>query len=616
MAQAQLRLLATTDVHVYLMGYDYFADRPDDHVGLARTATLIEAARAEVRNSLLFDNGDFLQGNPMGDFCVRPDQPPDWPVHPAIRVMNRLRYDAATLGNHEFNYGLDTLARLLRGHDFPVVSANIARRLGATPCEDDSYLPPWALLEREIETEDGRRLPIRIGVIGFAPPQIVQWDRQFLEGVLVTRGIAEAAAARVPQLRAAGADIVVALSHSGIGVLEEGSCAENASSALALVPGIDAIIAGHSHLCFPSEAFAGIEGVDLERSTLFGVPTVMPGFYGSHLGMIDLALEHHPDTGWQVRDFAANLREVTPRTPSLPAITSEIAAEHEATIEHARHVVGISTLPMQSYFATVTPSAALRVVAEAQAQYVARQLAGRPEAELPVLAAASPFKAGGRGGPGNYTNVPAGELVLRHVADLYIYPNTIAALRVTGADLLEWLENSVGLYHQVLPGAQDAPLINDDFPSYNHDRILGLSFTVDLSLPPRYDRFGLLRHPDVHRVRDLRYLRQPIDPAQEFVLATNSYRAAGCGGYTAARPERLIDVGRTPIREILTRYLRDSPPFSPGPKYMFTFCPMPGTSVIFDTAPEATGFLGDIAGYRPEPLGLQPSGFTRFRLHL
>lgn len=605
-----LRLLATTDVHLHLLGYDYYADRPAPGTGLEHTAARIAEARREVPGALLFDNGDFLQGNPLGDCVLHAGMPA---AHPAIRVMNRLGYDAATLGNHEFNHGLDTLFAALGGAAFPVVTANIARRQGAGPEADETLLPPWCLLRRNLPDGAGRPQPLTVGVIGFAPPQIVQWDRSLLEGLLFTRGIVETAAALVPRLRAAGADVVVALSHSGLGPADAGHGAEDASTALARVPGIDAIVAGHSHLPFPAPGRTE-PGFDPDRGTVFGVPVVLPGAYGSHLGVIDLDLTHD-GRRWQVTAGRAELRGLAPGLPAAPEIAETIAADHAATLDWIRRPVGHSAKRLHSYFATIARSDALCLVAQAQAGFVTRQLRGRPEAALPVLSAVSPFKAGGRGGAANYTDVPPGDLALRHVADLYIFPNTIAALRLTGAEIAEWLENAAGLFRHIPPGSRDAPLIDEDFPSYNHDRIPGLGFRIDLGQPARYDRHGALVRPEARRIRDLIWNGRPLDPAQEFILATNSYRAAGCGGYVWARPERLVDVGRTPIRDLLIRHVasadRPAPPAAPD----FGFVPMPGTSVTFDTAPGAIPHLDEIAHFGPEYLGPAPAGFARFRLH-
>lgn len=611
---ARLRILATTDVHSHVLGYDYYADEERDDIGLARVATLIAQARAEAPDSLLFDNGDFLQGNPLGDFAMQQVLTPDSGPHPALIAMNHLGYDAATRGNHEFNFGLERLMAALKAARFPVVTANVTCRQPAAP-----LLPPWCLLRRELTGSDGQRHAIRIGVIGFVPPQIVQWDRNVLEGCVETQDILASAAAQVPELRAAGADIVIALAHSGLGPADAGFNAEHAATDLARFPGIDAIIAGHSHLPFPGPGYPVAPGMDLKRGLVFGRPVVLPGHYASHLGVIDLDLALDPRRGWQVTKGHAHLRPSAGISPD-PSLTAAVAADHAAILTHIRRPAGQTAVALHSYFATITPSAALDVVAEAQASYVRHQLRDRPEADLPLLSAASPFKAGGRGGPGNYTDIPAGPLALRNIADLYIYPNTIAVLQLSGAEIADWLENATGIYRQIAPGSRDTPLIDEDFPSYNHDHILGLSYRIDLSQPARYDRHGALVHPGARRIQDLCHQGQPVRPGQTFLLATNSYRAAGCGGYLAARPERMVpermvDVGHAMIRDILLRHFA-SPPATASQTTSFSFLPLPGTSVTFDTAPEATRHLAEVAHLHPEPLGTTPEGFARFRLHL
>ncbi|MEM7567914.1 MAG: metallophosphoesterase, partial [Pseudomonadota bacterium] len=188
--QAHLRLMETTDLHVHVFPYDYYGDRPVDDFGLARTAALIAAVRAESSNALLLDNGDFIQGNPMGDYMAYEKGLDDGVVHPMIAAMNALGVDASTLGNHEFNYGLDYLGKALDDADFPIVSANVARLpLGARPLEDDTLVPPYAIIEREITLGDGSTAPIKIGLIGFVPPQIMVWDKRHLEGQVDARDI-------------------------------------------------------------------------------------------------------------------------------------------------------------------------------------------------------------------------------------------------------------------------------------------------------------------------------------------------------------------------------------------------------------------------------------------
>ena len=216
--QAHLRILSTTDLHCHIYPYDYYADKPNDTVGLSRTASLIEAIRAEAGNSILVDNGDYLQGNPLGDYMAYKKGMKDGDTHPVIAAMNTLEFDAGTVGNHEFNYGMEFLEHATKTTTRPITCANFARKLGAKPEDDVLVFQPFTILERQLKDGAGREHPIRIGLIGFVPPQIMQWDAGHLAGKYETRDILEAARAWVPELRQ-GADIVIALAHSGLSTI-------------------------------------------------------------------------------------------------------------------------------------------------------------------------------------------------------------------------------------------------------------------------------------------------------------------------------------------------------------------------------------------------------------
>lgn len=622
--QAHLRLIATTDLHCHVFAYDYFTDRPSDAVGLARAATLIAEARAGAANTLVLDNGDFLQGNPLGDYMayehgLKPGRP-----HPILRAMAAAGIEASTLGNHEFNYGLDFLADALSEAPFPVVSANVATRLGATPAEDATLVPPHAILARQVTDGAGRSHSLRIGVIGFVPPQILQWDHHILNGRICTRDIVETARARVPELRAAGADIVVALAHSGIGAAEALPAMENAATALGAVPGIDAIICGHTHRLFPSAEFEGQPGCDTAAGTLNGTPAVMAGFWGSHIGTIDLLLERTSD-GWRVAAAQSGLRAITragpdgmplPTVASTPAVEAAGQPEHDGTLAYIRRPVGHLTAPLHSYFALVTDCPSVQIVAAAQTAYVTEMLEETEHAGLPVLSAAGPFKAGGRGGPAYYTDVPAGDIALKNVADLYLYPNTITALRITGGELAEWLERAAALYNLILPGVADQPLVDPAFPSYNFDVIEGVSYRIDLSRPARYDRDGRLVAPEARRVLDLAYDGRPVAPEAEFILATNNYRAGGGGDFPGARAEAIVLSGPDTNRDVLLRYIHARGTIDPTPIGNWGFAPMPGTSVTFDTGPGARRHAAEVATLALEEIGTAPGGLIRFRIRL
>lgn len=611
-----LRILATSDLHANILAWDYHANRASDQVGLARVASLIHAARAEQPQSLLFDNGDFLHGNEMGDYLaettpvLRSGRP--LRTHPMIAAMNALGYDAAALGNHEFGYGLGFLRRSLLAADFPIVCSNLYFK----PSRGEPLSAPYLLLDRELKDHEGKAHRLRIGVLGFIPPQTMLWEHRFLKSRASVADIVASARELAPLLRKKGADVVIALSHSGIGADARVPGAENASAALAQLAGIDAVVAGHTHLVFPTET----------EPDLHGKPVVMPGFYGSHLGVIDLRLVRS-SSGWHVQGFHSEARPISRRCPKAgqiealvaddPKIAALASPAHQILLLRSEAQLGYSPLPLNSFFALVSDCAALRVVARAQAAHVARALRGRPEQDLPLLSAVAPFKAGGRGGPENYTNVPVGPFLTRHVSDHYIHPNTICALRLTGAEVALWLERSVSLYHQIPLGAAEAELINDSFASFNFDMIDGLSYQIDLSQPAHFDAFGAVLDPSARRIRDLRHQGQPVQPDQSFVLATNSFRAAGGIGFAGATLSRVIYDTGTSNRRVLAEFLQNGgAPQAEDAVPRWGFVPMAETSVLFESAPEAAEHLAEVAHLRLEPLEIAPSGFRRFRLRL
>ena len=622
--QAHLRIMETTDIHAHVFPYDYYADKPVDTVGLSRTASLIEAVRAEATNAMLVDNGDFLQGNPMGDYIAYERGMKEGDMHPVITAMNTLGFDASTLGNHEFNYGLDFLMKSVAGANFPVVSANVVTSMGATPRDDATLLKPYVILDREVTDGAGTAHPIRVGLIGFVPPQIMNWDRKHLEGKVQTRDIVATAAAWVPQMLEEGCDIIVALSHSGIGAAEHADGMENASTPLARVEGIDALMTGHSHLVFPSPTFDGFAEVDVAAGTISGKPAVMGGFWGSHMGLIDLLLERDGNR-WKVVASSSEARPISQRNedrsvtalvPDVPAMLASVWTEHEATLAYIRRAVGKTAAPLYSYFALVADDPSVQIVSQAQTWYIAEMLQGTDYAALPLLSAAAPFKAGGRSGPEYYTDVPAGDVAIKNVADLYLYPNTIRAVKVTGQQLKDWLERSAGIFNQVEPGKADQVLLNPDFPSYNFDVIDGVSYEIDLSQPSKYGPNGEDLNPGASRIVNLAHAGKPVDPAAEFVIATNNYRAGGGGDFPGAKGDTIIFEGPDTNRDIIVRFIHEEGTINPTADGNWRFKALPGTSVLFDTGPKAADHLADLTTLSIEPAGDGPDGFARFRVAL
>lgn len=622
--QAHLRIMETTDLHVHVFPYDYYADKPNDTMGLARTATIMDSIRAEATNSLLVDNGDFLQGNPMGDYIAYERGMKEGDMHPIIQAMNVLGYEASTLGNHEFNYGLDFMMNTIAGANFPVVCANVTKgQLAANARADELFLKPYVILDKKIKDGSGAEHPIRIGLIGFVPPQIMNWDSAHLVGKAAARDIVKAAEAWVPQMKEDGAEIIIALSHSGMGPEAYEENLENASVLLAGIDGIDALVTGHSHLAFPGPQFDGVAGVDSAAGTINGKPGVMGGFWGSHLGLLDLLLERDGNA-WRIVSSTSEARPISQRVDgktqalveSKAAVEEAVKAEHEATLAYVRAPVGETSAPLHSYFALVADDPSVQIVSQAQTWYITQMLKDGPYKDLPVLSAAAPFKAGGRGGPDYYTDVPAGVIAIKNVADLYLYPNTVQAVVINGAQVKEWLEMSAGIYNQLEAGAHGQQLINPDFPSYNFDVIDGVTYKIDLSQPAKYTPKGELANADASRIVDLAFNGQPIDPAARFVVATNNYRAGGGGNFPEIGQDKVVFQAPDTNRDVIVRYIVDQGTINPSADANWSFAAMEDTSAVFETGPKAEAFIGDVKGAAIEPADMGQNGFALYRITL
>jgi len=600
-AELKLRILQTTDLHMNLLNYDYYQDKPTDEYGLAKTVTLIKAARAEAKNSLLFDNGDLLQGTPLGDYVARVKPLAPSEVHPAYKVLNLLDVDAGNIGNHEFNYGLPFLRQALSGAKFPYVNANVM--LAAEPARH--AFTPYVLLERRFTDATGQPQALKIGVIGFVPPQIMMWDKQNLDGKVLALDILESARRYVPEMRAKGADLVVAIAHSGFEKIEEQPrMAENVAAQLARLPGIDALLLGHAHAEFPSPAFAQHPGVDLARGSIFGTPTVMPGRWGDHLGVIDLKLDNSSGA-WKIVDSRSSLRAIydrgsrKPLVEADPVVAQTIAREHAETLAYVRGQVAQTQAPIFSYFAQVADDPSVQLVGQAQLAYLKRVVQGTAYEKLPLLSAAAPFKAGGRQGSSNFTDIPAGPIAVKHVADLYVYPNTIKALKISGAEVREWLEMSAGQFRQIDPkGAPEQNLINPEFRSYNFDTLDGVSYEIDISQPARYSVEGKLLAPAAHRIVNLRYQGQPIDEKADFLIVTNNYRASGGGGFPGLSAERIVIDSPDENREAVVSYLASVKNFNPSADGNWRVLPVPGVKLRFISGSAAIKYLDRVPSVR------------------
>lgn len=586
-----VRILATTDLHTNLVNYDYYQDKPVETLGLAKTAVLIEKAKKENPNVLLVDNGDTIQGTPLGTYKAIVDPVEKGEQHPMYAALQALGFEAGTLGNHEFNYGLDYLNRVIETAGMPLVNANVL-----DPATGKFIYQPYKIIEKTFTDTQGRLTTVKIGVTGIVPPQILNWDKANLEGKVVVRDSVEAIRDIIPEMRKAGADITLVLSHSGIGDDKYEKGEENEGYQIASLPGVDAVITGHSHAEFPSgngtgfyEKYPGVDGVN---GKINGTPVTMAGKYGDHLGVIDLKL-NYTDGKWKVTDSKGSIRKVDTKSNIADKRVIDIAKEsHQGTINYVRQQVGTTTAPITSYFALVKDDPSVQIVNNAQLWYAKQELAGTPEANLPILSAAAPFKAGTRGDATAYTDIPAGPIAIKNVADLYLYDNVTAILKVNGAQLKEWLEMSAGQFNTIDPNnSQPQNLVNTDYRTYNFDVIDGVTYEFDITQPNKYDREGKLANPNASRVRNLKYQGKEIDPNQEFIVVTNNYRSNGnFPGVREASLNRLLNLEN---RQAIINYILAVKNINPSADQNWHFADtIKGLDLRFLTADKAKNLIG------------------------
>ena len=625
--QVDLRIIGTTDIHSFLTDFDYYKDAPTEKFGFTRAASLILQARAEVKNSVLVDNGDLIQGNPIADYQAAVGYKEGKP-NPAVDCLNAMHYEVGTLGNHEFNYGLDYLADAIKQANFPIVNANVVKAGSEEP-----YYTPYVIQEKTVVDNKGKSHKLKIGYIGFVPPQIMVWDKANLTGKVETRDIVKSAQKYVPEMKKKGADIIVALAHTGPSDEPYHEGAENSAFYLADVPHIDAVIFGHSHRLFPNKEFAKSPNADIAKGTVKGVPESMAGYWANNISVVDLVLSEH-NGKWIVTDGKAVLRPIYDAenkkalAENDPEVTALLKETHEATRKFVAQPIGKATDNMYSYLALVQDDPTIQIVNQAQKAYVEKVASSVPAmAGLPILSAGAPFKAGGRkNDPTGYTEVNKGELTFRNAADLYLYPNTLVVVKVSGEQLKEWLECSAGMFKKIEP-ASDKPqslLDWEGFRTYNFDVIDGVNYEYDLTQPPRYDGECKLINPDAHRVVNLTYQGKPVDPKAEFLIATNNYRAYG-NKFPGTGDKHIVYASPDENRQVLADYIKATSEkdgaVNPRADKNWRFVPIKGNDkldVRFETSPseQTAQFIKENAQYPMKQVGTDEVGFAVYQIDL
>ncbi|MFG6495079.1 bifunctional 2',3'-cyclic-nucleotide 2'-phosphodiesterase/3'-nucleotidase [Fictibacillus sp. UD] len=603
--KVNLRIMETTDIHTNLLNFDYYKNATSETVGLAKTATLVKQARKENKNSVLVDNGDLIQGTPLGTYKAKIEPLKEGEVHPAIAAMNLMGYDMATLGNHEFNYGLDFLDETYDDANFPYVNANVyVDDHDNNPNNDVNKYTPYKIVKKMVKDENGRPQFLKIGYIGFVPPQINEWDKSHLDGKVITKNIIESAEKFVPEMKKKGADIIIAQAHSGFNGSEANT--EDVIYSLSKVKGIGAITFSHTHKIFPAADEKSLDalfkdakgnvlpGVDNAKGMINGVPAVQAGYGGGSLGLIDLTLQQEKGK-WKIVGSQSSVRSAKDVKPDDKVVES-VKEVHDATIKYVNTPIGTTTDDIYSFFALVQDDPSVQVVTNAQKWYVEKYISlNKPEyKDLPILSVGAPFKAG-RNGVGEYTEIEKGPLTIRSAGDLYLYDNTLKALKVKGSVVKEWLEMSAGKFKTIDPNKpEEQPLLDDGFPVYNFDVIDGVNYQIDVTQPAKYDKTGTVINPDSSRIINLTYNGLAVDPNQDFVVVTNNYRAGGGGNFPGVKGSEYVVDSADENRQILMDYITEMKEITPTADNNWSIAPISGdVNVTFTSSPNGQKYTSE-----------------------
>ena len=499
--RVQITILGTTDLHGNINPIDYYTNKPDNR-GLAKVATLIKRIRGEQPNVLLIDSGDTIQGSPLESFHGRKN---NQPRDPMMLVMNSLKYDAMTVGNHEYNFGLKVLEKARQEALFPWLSANTYETKTGKP-----HYQPYLI--RNVAG-------VKIGILGLTTPGIPNWDNPpNYAGLEFHNPILEAKKWVAVLRDREKVDVVVVAMHMGLGEdLRTGEVSpgqvphENDAVQIAKqVPGIDVIFMGHTHRDVPS---LYINGVLITQANA----------WGRHLARADMYLEKSPQ-GWRVYAKAARTIPTDDRVEADPEVVKLAEPYDRETQAWLGRTIGESAADLSAKDARFRDTAILDLIQKVQLE------AGN--ADVSMVAS---FNSEAR--------IAKGPVSVRDIAGLYVYENTLAVLEVTGQQLKAALEHSAEYFKTYVPGKPITEQINEKIPSYNFDIAEGVNYELDISKP-----IG-------QRIQNLTFKGQPVTPDQKFRLATNNYRVNGGGGYEMYKAAPVVYRSSEEIRELIIDWL-------------------------------------------------------------
>lgn len=497
--QATLTVLYTSDLHGNVLPWDDVRERSLSG-SVAQVASLVARVRAENPRTVVLDGGDAIQGTALAHYAL--SDPDPTAQDPTVAAMNAVGYDAAVLGNHDFNYGLPPLRRAVRQSRFPWLAANLS---GSS--QQTVPVFPEVVLERS---------GVRVAVLGLTNPNIPHWDPPDRWAGLTFEDPLQVAMVRVGELRRR-ADLIIVVAHTGFERdLESGadqrSADENFAWRLAQLPGIDLLLTGHTHR-------------DIAPRSLARTIVAQPGRWGEYLSRVDFVLSSS-ESGWTVTSWRGTNLPTAAEQPH-PAVVAAVESDHRRLVATLKRPLGELTAPLATGGVPTSDDAGLDLVHAAQLAATGAQLSlAAPLASRPLT-------------------FPAGTVTPRLGHALYPYANTLVVVRLSGDQLKDVLEHAVSGWSGLRcePTGSCTLLRDPGIPGYAYDTVEGATYLIDPAAATG------------RRIRGLRVDGRLVRPDDSFTLAINSYRAAGGGNFPHLRAAERVRTVNQQMVEVLIDHL-------------------------------------------------------------
>ncbi|KIL45875.1 bifunctional metallophosphatase/5'-nucleotidase [Jeotgalibacillus soli] len=497
-------VLETSDVHGHVTPTSYATKLPVPS-GLARASSFIKRVREEAQPVLLIDNGDMIQGTPLMYHYVKFRQ---HLPNPTISVMNYMNYDSATIGNHEFNYGMSVLSKAISQSNFPWLSANIVHKV-----TKESYFGfPYC-----VKILDGN---VKVVILGITTHYIPNWENPSYIKELSFEDALVAMKNWVNFIHETEKpDFVIVSYHGGLerdpetGEQTEELTGENQGYQICQeIDGIDLLLTGHQHR---------------ELTTRINRTFVMqPGYSAQSIGKIDVTLKRN-GTSWSIETIDGEVVSLQDEQPD-PEVLKIVHYHELETQKWLDQPLGLIEGDM-----TIKDPMGVRLKEHPMIEWINQV---QMEAAGVSISNTSLFNNESLGFPSNVT--------MRDIVSNYIYPNTLTVLELSYEDIKEALEKSAS-YFMI---EKNEIIVNPAFTTpkpqhYNYDMWEGITYTINVSKP-----IG-------ERIVELMIEDEKQNASGRYHVVMNNYRAGGGGDYSMFKGKPIIKEILTDMAELLADHL-------------------------------------------------------------